>query len=63
MGGSGLNLLMAELRKRGIVSKARTLKSDKTAGGIPFTQRRQSLLWHSGRSQWSIALQPLPSRL
>jgi hypothetical protein len=23
--------------------------------------RRQSLLRHSGRSQWSIALQPLPS--
>jgi site-specific DNA recombinase len=33
-----LNLLMAELRKQGIVSKARTLKSDKTAGGIPFTR-------------------------
>ena len=33
-----LNLLMAELRKQGIVSKARTLKSGKTAGGIPFTR-------------------------
>jgi site-specific DNA recombinase len=33
-----LNLLMAELRKRGIVSKARTLKSGKVAGGIPFTR-------------------------
>jgi site-specific DNA recombinase len=33
-----LNLLMAELRKQGIVSKARTLKSGKTSGGIPFTR-------------------------
>ena len=33
-----LNLLMAELRKRGIVSKARTLKLGKTVGGIPFTR-------------------------
>jgi site-specific DNA recombinase len=33
-----LNLLMAELRKQGIVSKTRTLKSGKTAGGIPFTR-------------------------
>jgi site-specific DNA recombinase len=33
-----LNLLMAELRKQGIVSKTRTLKSAKTVGGIPFTR-------------------------
>ena len=33
-----LNLLMAELRKHGIVSKIRTLKSGKTVGGIPFTR-------------------------
>ena len=33
-----LNLLMADLRKRGIVTKARTLKSGKTVGGIPFTR-------------------------
>jgi site-specific DNA recombinase len=33
-----LNLLMAELRNRGIVSKIRTLKSGKTVGGIPFTR-------------------------
>src|SRR5581483_10599997 len=32
-----LNLLMAELRKRGIVTKKRLLKSGKTVGGIPFT--------------------------
>src|SRR4029434_8037321 len=33
-----LNLLMADLRKQGIVTKARTLKSGKTVGGIPFTR-------------------------
>jgi site-specific DNA recombinase len=33
-----LNLLMAELRKLGIVSKLRTLRSRKTVGGIPFTR-------------------------
>ena len=33
-----LNLLMADLRKRRIVSKLRTLKSGKTVGGIPFTR-------------------------
>jgi site-specific DNA recombinase len=33
-----LNLLMADLRKRGIVTKVRTLKSGATVGGIPFTR-------------------------
>jgi DNA invertase Pin-like site-specific DNA recombinase/nucleotide-binding universal stress UspA family protein len=33
-----LTLLMAELRKLGIVSKRRTLRSGKTVGGIPFTR-------------------------
>jgi site-specific DNA recombinase len=33
-----LNLLMADLRKRGIVTKARTLKSGEEIGGIPFTR-------------------------
>jgi site-specific DNA recombinase len=33
-----LNLLMADLRKRGILTKARILKSRKTVGGIPFTR-------------------------
>jgi site-specific DNA recombinase len=33
-----LNLLMADLRKRGIVTKVRRLKSGRTAGGIPFTR-------------------------
>jgi site-specific DNA recombinase len=32
-----LNLLMPELRKRGIISKRRTLRSGKATGGIPFT--------------------------
>src|SRR5437660_2597192 len=31
-----LNLLMADLRKRGIVTKVRTLKTGETVGGIPF---------------------------
>ena len=33
-----LNLLMADLRKQGIVTKVRTLKTGKTIGGIPFTR-------------------------
>jgi site-specific DNA recombinase len=33
-----LNALMADLRKRGIVTKARTLKPGETVGGIPFTR-------------------------
>src|SRR5467141_1340134 len=33
-----LNLLMADLRKRGIVTKVRTLKTEETIGGIPFTR-------------------------
>jgi site-specific DNA recombinase len=33
-----LNLLMADLRRRGIVTKVRMLKSGKTVGGIPFTR-------------------------
>jgi hypothetical protein len=32
-----LNLLMADLRQRNIVTKPRTLKTGKTIGGIPFT--------------------------
>ena len=34
----GLNLLMADLRERGIVTKVRTLKTGMTVGGIPFTR-------------------------
>jgi hypothetical protein len=33
-----LNLLMADLRKRGFVTKIRTLKSGEKVGGIPFTR-------------------------
>ena len=33
-----LNLLMADLRKRRFVTKARTLKSGEKVGGIPFTR-------------------------
>src|SRR5246127_1526801 len=33
-----LNLLMADLRKRKIVTKMRTLKSGEKVGGIPFTR-------------------------
>jgi hypothetical protein len=34
-----LNMLMADLRKRGIVTKVRTLKTGETVGGIPFNAR------------------------
>ena len=33
-----LNLLMADLRKRGIVTKVRMLRTGETVGGIPFTR-------------------------
>src|SRR5213076_3495286 len=33
-----LNLLMVDLRKRGIVTKVRALKTGETVGGIPFTR-------------------------
>jgi site-specific DNA recombinase len=33
-----LNLLMADLRKQGILTKVRTLKTGETVGGIPFTR-------------------------
>jgi DNA invertase Pin-like site-specific DNA recombinase len=33
-----INLLMADLRKRGVVTKVRTLKTGETVGGIPFTR-------------------------
>jgi site-specific DNA recombinase len=33
-----LNLLLAELRRRGIVTKVRMLKTGETVGGIPFTR-------------------------
>ena len=33
-----LSLLMADLRKRNIVTKVRTLTTGQTVGGIPFTR-------------------------
>jgi site-specific DNA recombinase len=33
-----LNLLMADLRQQGIVTKVRTLKTGERVGGIPFTR-------------------------
>src|SRR5213594_727995 len=33
-----LNMLMADLRERGIVTKVRSLKTGRTIGGIPFTR-------------------------
>src|SRR3569832_1435011 len=39
-----LNLLMAELRKRGITSKLRSLKTGEAIGGIPFTRGRLAFL-------------------
>ena len=50
-----LNRLMADLRKRGIVTKVRSLKTGRTIGGIPFIPRpaRQSsaqpVLYRRGR--------------
>src|SRR6202012_5199321 len=35
---SSLSLLMADLRKRDIVTKVRTLRTGETVGGIPFTR-------------------------
>src|SRR5262245_42227761 len=39
-----LDLLMADLRRQGIVTKLRTLKTGKTVGGIPFTRGGLSYL-------------------
>ena len=52
-----LNLLMADLRKRGIVTKVRTLRTGETVGGIAFHPRSacpsasQPLLHWGGRIQ------------
>jgi len=50
-----LKLVMADLRKRRIVAKVRTLKSETTVGGIPFTRgplrsppSQPLLYWRSG---------------
>jgi len=57
-----LGLLMVDLRKQGIVSKVRTLKSGATVGGIPFTRGPLAHLlrnrfyigeWHLRERSWS----------
>jgi site-specific DNA recombinase len=42
-----LNLLMADLRKRGIVTKVRSLRSGEKVGGIPFTRGPLAHLLHN----------------
>ena len=42
-----LNLLMADLRRRGIVTKVRTFKTGETVGGIPFTRGSLAYLLHN----------------
>ena len=37
-GRNSLNRLMTELRNQGIVTKVRTLRTEETVGGIPFTR-------------------------
>jgi hypothetical protein len=56
-----LNLLMADLRKRGIVTKVRTLKTWETIGGIPFTR---GPLAHLLRNRFYIEhpIHPRPAR-
>jgi DNA invertase Pin-like site-specific DNA recombinase len=46
-----LNLLMADLRKRGVVTKVRTLRTGQTVGGIPFTRGH---LAHLLRNQFYV---------
>ena len=42
-----LNLLMADLRKRGIVTKVRKFKTGERVGGIPFTRGSLAQLLHN----------------
>ena len=42
-----LNLLMRDLRERGIVTKLRTLKTGETVGGVPFTRGPLAHLLHN----------------
>jgi hypothetical protein len=57
-----LNLLMADLRKRNIVTKVRSLKTGQTVGGIPFTRGRSpacfAIASMSGRSN-STHIEPV----
>src|SRR5438128_4770594 len=55
-----LNLLMADLRKRGIVTKVRALKTGETVGGIPFTR---GPLAHLLRNRFYIGDVPLKGEI
>src|SRR5437870_3750066 len=55
-----LNLLMADLRKQGIVTKVRTLKSGATVGGIPFTR---GPLAHLLRNRFYIGAVPFKGEI
>ena len=48
---SSINLLVADLRKSGLVTKARTLKTGRTVGGIPFGR---GMLAHILRNRFYI---------
>ena len=43
-----LNLLMVDLRKRGVVSKARILKTGQNVGAIPFTRGHSLICFATG---------------
>src|SRR5205807_9132469 len=51
-----LNLLMVDLRKQGIVTKVRTLKTGATVGGIPFTRGQKVPVpsGHEAAIRWSV---------
>jgi hypothetical protein len=55
-----LNLLMADLRKRGIVTKVRILKTGRTFGGIPFTRGPLAICFAIGfiSERWSSKARP-----
>jgi len=55
-----LNLSIADLRKRGIVTKVRTLKTGETVGGIPFTR---GPLAHLLRNRFYIADVPFKGEI
>jgi hypothetical protein len=67
-----LNLLMVDLRNRGIVTKVRTLKTGQTVGGIPFTRGRSlisfatgftSETWSSRGRPWQASSLPSSTRI
>jgi site-specific DNA recombinase len=52
-----LNLLMSDLRKRGIITKLRTLRSGEKVGGIPFTRGPLAHLLRKSLLHWRGCLQ------